>query len=96
MCVLGIKSRSCGKAASALLHGALSPVPAPLKVRRVSPLLHGGRRVVEPRQIADHSLVISVVAPGDFHSCNLSQANFEMATKGVLMQRLGARLHVAL
>lgn len=96
MCVLGIKSRSCGKEASALLHEALSPVPAPLKVRRVSPLLHGGRRVVEPRQIADHSLVISVVAPGDFHSCNLSQANFEMATKGVLMQRLGARLHVAL
>lgn len=63
---------------------------------RTLPLLHCRRGMIEPRQIANHSFVISVVAPWDFHGCNLSQANFEMSTKGIFMQRLGTCLHVAL
>lgn len=63
---------------------------------RVLPLLHRRRGMIEPRQIADHSFVISVVAPGDFHGCNLSQSDFEVPTKGIFMQRLRTCLHVAL
>lgn len=63
---------------------------------RVSPLLHCRRGMIEPRQIANHSFIISVVAPRDFHGCDLSQPNFEMSTKGIFMQRLGTCLHVAL
>ena len=52
--------------------------------------------MIEPRQIANHSFVISVVAPGDFHGCDLGQPDFEVSTKGIFMQRLGTCLHVVL
>lgn len=52
--------------------------------------------MIEPRQIANHGFVVSVVAPGDFHGCDLGQPHFEMSAKGVFVQRLGTRLHVVL
>lgn len=80
--------------------GEAGPFPALFtliaEIIRVSPLLHCRRGMIEPRQIANHSLVISVVAPWDFHGCDLSQPDFEMSTKGIFMQRLGTCLHVAL
>ena len=66
------------------------------RIIRVLPLLHCRRGMIEPRQVADHSFVVSVVAPGDFHGCNLSQTDFEMSTEGIFMKRLGTCLHVAL
>lgn len=62
----------------------------------VLPLLHCGRGMIEPWQIANHSFVVSVVAPGDFHGRDLSQPHFEMSAEGIFMQRLGACLHVVL
>lgn len=75
---------------------SMHPLAQATVLIRALPLLHCRRGMIEPRQIANHSFVISVVAPWDFHGCNLSQPNFEMSTKGIFMQRLGTCLHVAL
>lgn len=74
----------------------MRPLALEAELIRALPLLHGRRGMIEPRQIANHSFVISVVSPWDFHGCNLSQPNFEMSTKGIFMQRLRTCLHVAL
>lgn len=79
------------------ISGCFLPLSALVAgITRVLPLLHCRRGMIEPRQVANHSFVISVVAPGDLHGSDLCQPNFEMSTKGIFMQRLGTCLHVAL
>lgn len=71
-------------------------VSVPFCGKAFSPLLHCWRRMVKPRQISDHSFVVSVVSSCDFHSSNLSQTNFQMPTKRVFMQWLRTSLHMTL
>lgn len=52
--------------------------------------------MIEPGQIADHGFVIAVIAFADLHGGHLGQSHLQVAAERVLMQRLTARLHMAL
>lgn len=46
------------------------------ELRTLLPLLHGRGWMVEPWQVANHSLVITMVTFTDFHGSYLSQTHF--------------------
>ena len=52
--------------------------------------------MIEPGQVADHRLVVAVVALADLHGGHLGQAHLQVAPEGVLVQGVAAGLHVAL
>lgn len=52
--------------------------------------------MVKPRQVANNRFVVSVVAFADLHCRYLSQTDLQIPAECVLVQRLTARLHVAL
>lgn len=92
LCILTIQSSNKHRT----LWRLLIHVSVPFCGKAFSPLLHCWRRMVKPRQISDHSFVVSVVSSCDFHSSNLSQTNFQMPTKRVFMQWLRTSLHMTL
>lgn len=52
--------------------------------------------MVEPGQITDHCLVVTVIAFADLHGSYLCQAHFQVPSERVLVQWLTTRLHMAL
>lgn len=52
--------------------------------------------MVEPGQITDHCLVVTVIAFADLHGSYLCQAHFQVPSKRVLVQWLTTRFHMVL
>lgn len=64
--------------------------------KKIVPLLHCRRWMIEPGEVTDHRFIVAVIAFADLHRRNLRQAHFQVPPEGVLVKWLAAGLHMAL